>query len=247
MLIIWILLFVSGVYFLFRIFDELINSNSKLSNFRIYLYLSGFAVYCLIQIFLKNEVVMSFLFTLVVAFAPQGIRRFIKSKRHVLIRDNIVSILDELVLRLRVGGSLRESIAQTSQRREGLLRLVLDEIYTSIIYPKEQNSHADPLVANLIEELKAIDKSAAKSVQQLQSLRSRYKTEERFRRKSGRALAQVRAQSFILSILYFCLLVGSAWYFGFRTHAWLYLISFVLFALGLLWVYLGGRSLKWKV
>lgn len=247
MFVVWIVITIVGAAFLLKTIEEIFRIRSVPYRFRIYLYFIAVAVYLGVQFCLENHLALAGIFDLFLMFGVGVFRSLVKWRRRTALQHSTVSILDELVLQMRIGGSLRESMASLIQRKTGLLRLGLEEIHQALVFPAFDLTNSEPLIALLANEFRAIDRSSTKSVHQMQNLRRRFKTEERFRRKSGRALAQTRAQSLILSVLFCCLMCCSGWYFGWQNYAYVYLIAAFVFSLGLIWIYVGGRRMRWTV
>jgi len=81
----------------------------------------------------------------------------------------------------------------------------------------------------------------------VKALRRQLKLMEDFRRRSGQVTEQMKMQALIVTALYLGLLFFVIKQFGFKNHQSLILISGFIFLIGLLWIFLIGRRMKWKV
>ena len=105
--------------------------------------------------------------------------------------------------------------------------------------------YPDKEIENFVGDLICIHQSS-NPLRRLQHLQRKVRIERDFRAKSRRVLLQVRLQSTILSLFYIGLLVWTFVSYG-KQYLNLILISFVLFCIGLIWIFKTGRTMKWSV
>lgn len=105
--------------------------------------------------------------------------------------------------------------------------------------------HSSPELRLLINHLIEVRKSP-QSLDRLTELQKKMKTETDFKRKSSKALLQLRWQSFVLTGVYFCVfgLSFSSYQFSYPKIMG---TSLLFFMLGLYWFSKIGRNIKWSL
>lgn len=180
-------------------------------------------------------------------FTPFFLMIYNQFSRQSAFRDQILPFLDELVLKMRAGRSLRESLKEIHANASSPAP-DLAEIPGLICFP-EKNS-AFPLLIEaqeLLNELKKMDQSRARVAEKLRAYRQKEKMLAKFRQKSSQVTGQVRAQAMVCSFLYFGLLAWTLWdlegaLFSPPVH-----ISLLLYCMGLIGMILVTRSFRWKL
>ncbi|MES2963436.1 MAG: hypothetical protein V4760_06065 [Bdellovibrionota bacterium] len=105
----------------------------------------------------------------------------------------------------------------------------------------------DPFVREFVDELALIDRHPHLAVRRLETFRDKIEIEESFRRRSGQVLARIRAQSSVMTGLYLAVSAFMIAKFGWSANAKLFAIATTSFGIGAIWLWCGGRNLKWKV
>jgi hypothetical protein len=175
--------------------------------------------------------------------SPRLIERHLERK----LKRSVVTILDQLLLTVQTGASLRSAIKSHVERERGWRHYELMKAYSQLILVDEAASLSSEVLRDLFEELKWIDQSRTRVLEQLKSLRWHYKVQEDFRRKSVQVAQQTRIQAFVVSCLYVALLAFNIFHFGFLENIKLILASLFLFSIGVVSVFILGRRIKWKV
>jgi hypothetical protein len=177
---------------------------------------------------------------------------FLKSLPHFfsrylenLIQRHTLRMLDHLVLGVQSGQSLRTSLHMLSAQESSLLRIPLQNLAHAIGYENSPVNLGSMALKKLYEEISRIEKSQSKCADQLRALRKQIKTMEDFRRRSGQVTMQIRMQAVISAVLYAALLLFMITQFSFSENRALILTSGVLFAAGLVTVFVIGRRTRW--
>ena len=168
-------------------------------------------------------------------------------RRSRAFRRALFEVLTLISLKMKAGRSFRQSLAEVTNESDAKLRTKLSEIASDVVFSQQTSDDVDPFVAEVIEELIQIDKSPHAATRRLGVFRDKLRIEDDFRRRSGQVLARTRAQSLVMSGLYLAILIFMSCKFGFRANLNAIGLSILLFMFGALWIWLGGRSLRWKV
>lgn len=196
---------------------------------------------------LREHLQMALALLLFLHFAPFFLMIYNQFSRQRAFRAQILAFLDELVLKMRAGRSLRESLKEI-HANEAVLSPDLSEIPGLICFP-EKNS-AFPLLTEaqeLLNELKKMDQSRVRVVEKLRAYRQKEKMIARFRQRSSQVTGQVRAQAFVCSLLYVGLLVWTIWSDPTQLFSMPVRISVSLYFLGMLGIVFVARSFRWKL
>lgn len=172
---------------------------------------------------------------------------FIEFQRKNQFRMEIISALDAILLSIRSGNSLRESLAKilTMDTRYGYY---IREIISLILLRQSFNFNSrDKIMEKFYIELKNADQSSHRVADRIKSFRYLLKMEENFRQKSRIATMQARAQSLVVSFLYFGALIYDFIIFSKNLDKKVILLSLILFTAGTFWIWNLGRRHKWTV
>ena len=170
------------------------------------------------------------------------------SRRARNFQRDALALMTILILKMKSGRSFRHSLIESTQECESHMRAKFSEIASVVAFSSQaQTAQSDAFVSELIDEFRVIDQQPHSSLKRLMVFREKIRVEDDFRRRSGQVLARLRAQSFVMCGLYLAVFVFMVTKFGFRANAQALLISVMLFAIGVIWIWLGGRQLKWKV
>ncbi len=185
------------------------------------------------------------IFAPVAAFAIMLSLIIVKRSRD--FQNAFAESLTMTLLKMKSGKSFRQSFAETISESESGLRTKLAEVGSVVVFSQQKPEiTSDAFVSMAIDELVAIDRQPHSSMRRLILYRDRIRMEDEFRRRSGQVLARIRAQSFVMTGLYFAILGFVVWKFGWLQNIRIVAVSSLLFTLGSLWIWLGGRRLKWK-
>jgi hypothetical protein len=206
------------------------------------------ALILLLNSLLREHLLAQFFLLVCLFLSPLFLTRIIFSRRERQVLKNFVSILDLVVVRMRIGSSLRESLLATSADQPHSTQFLLREFVTLLSFDRpldELVSH--PRLRKNFLELKKIDQQPHRAIERLKSLRRRLQLEEKLRQKSRKALLQARAQATILSILYAALLSYSLCKYGWKNSPRTFAVSLGAFFAGSLWLWQMGRRFRWKI
>lgn len=210
-----------------------------------YLLFAAVLLNLFVSFVLKEVVVAQFLLSISIFLTPLIIPRVQLLLQRRYLSLHFVSILDEIILEMRMGRSFRESFQKCSVSRPDWMRKQFDELLTALAY--RQAFSAPAISEQMVNELREVFGASMKQLERLKSLRRRLKIEMDFRQKSRRALVQVRMQSAILSLLFVPLLVFQLLSRPWDSQGHIILVSCLLFAVGTWWISLAGRKYKWKI
>ncbi len=175
---------------------------------------------------------------------------FIRRKRRLHFLNQRIWILNSLILHARLGRGIRQAISLTSERADFYiktrLRQLLDRLITTTSHSSE-TALIDPLLRDLYDTLRLCEVEPHLTIQRLVSFRQAIEIRETFRRKSDRAVQQLRAQAYVLTALYGGLVSFVIWHFGFTGHERIIVLSMLLFTLGIVVTLRQGRKIKWSI
>lgn len=170
------------------------------------------------------------------------------SRRAMNFRRDVLSALSVVILKMKSGRSFRQSLLETTSECSPHLRAKLTEIINVVAFSQQNKLITrDLFVRELVDEFILIDQQPHASMRRLNVLRDKLRIEEDFRRRSGQVLSRLRAQSLVMCGLYLAVLAFMIWKFGWQRNVQALTISMILFSTGVLWMWAGGRRLKWKV
>lgn len=176
-------------------------------------------------------------------FFPHILRLLLVAK----LRTALIPFLDCVILNLQAGKSFRFSLQLSVEMQSGWVRHQLAEVCESLQMSKNVIAMKSALLKDLRDELVEIDQSQVRCVEQVRALRRSLKMQEGFRRRSGQVTQQIKMQAIIVTLLFFMLLGFVIMQFGFKAHStWIFLSS-IIFLIGLTWIFLMGRRMKWTV
>jgi Flp pilus assembly protein TadB len=177
-----------------------------------------------------------------VLFQLQELRRKVDFER------NILSFLDSLIVRLRAGQSLKVSVQELGQNFKGPSRFYFQEIGSLLSFSAaERKPSKDRLFDETARELIDVHKTTHRSVEKLKAFRRKVKTEQEFRQKSRQMTLQVKAQSFILSLLFVTLVLYTMFSYDFIEIQKVLCVSLGLFGFGLVVSFRVLGRFKWTV
>jgi Flp pilus assembly protein TadB len=239
-----ILLTTLGFVFAHRILSSSLQ-NIGLSNLRsrIFLILALLMIFFFV-IWSLQPMFLWFFFGIIfilLRFLPHFFSRY----QEKLIQSQMLRLLDQLILGVQSGQSLRSSLVTMTRQESSLLRVSLENLVHAIVFENSSAGLKSESLKNLFEELSRIEKSQSKSADQLKSLRKNLKVLEDFRRRSGQVTLQIRMQSAISALLYAGLLFFMITQFGFYQHRGLIVASATLFFGGMVTVFVIGRKFQW--
>jgi hypothetical protein len=163
------------------------------------------------------------------------------------INKHTLRIIDQLVLGVQSGQSLRSSLHALTAGESSLLRFSLQNLLHAIAVENSSEGLQSRQLKNLFDELSRIERSQSKCAEQLKAFRRHIKTLEDFRRRSGQVSLQIRMQALVSAALFAGLLLFMVTQFGFSSYRGLILTSSTLFLIGLVTVFVIGKRAKWNI
>lgn len=163
-----------------------------------------------------------------------------------LIQKHLLRFLDQLVLGVQSGQSLRTSLQSLSAGESSLLRIPLQNFVHALTFENSANGLRSNTLRSLFGEMNRIEKSQSKCADQLRAMRKQIKTMKDFRRRSGQVTMQIRMQAAVSAVLYLALLFFMITQFGFYPNRRIILASAILFGAGLVTVFVIGRRNRWN-
>lgn len=176
-------------------------------------------------------------------FFPIILRIFLNRK----IRKTLIPYLDLVILNIQSGKSMHVSMREATEIQEGWMKNQLKEVHLYVFSEGASPPAKSALLKRFSTELHRIAHSQSKYFEQLKALRRELKMQEDFRRRSGQVTQQLKAQAIIVTALYLALLAFVILQFGFKENRQIVLSSVAIFKVGLFWMFMIGRRMKWKV
>lgn len=244
---VWMLQTMLGLFFLNRIIQSklffVVADESKLKSAT----MQWSFIYLLCVWFLKNYNLIHLIVNISLPFFVYLLRSIFLMQAKNFFRENIVNIMDQIIMCMRSGRSIKEALVLVSVDCDEFEKFQLKEILNFLNFPNESLKSSNLLTLELQKELHFIQNSPAKSVDQLKSLRQKFKIEKNFRRKSRQASLQSHIQSLIMGFLYVSLFLYLFFQGNLLNNFKYILFSFVLYIFGATMSFFIGRKLKWKV
>jgi Flp pilus assembly protein TadB len=170
------------------------------------------------------------------------IRRIYFEKR---MHESLLGLLDEVILSMRSGHSLRITLEIVGNRHPGLIGHIFIEIARRL----EHGSGSDGLHGislELMTEFARAHQSNVKIIDQICLYRRTCRIKSNFRRKSGQVTAQTRMQSVLTCVLYAPLL-GFYIFSVQQPFSSRLFLSVGLFSVAQVWIHFGSRRVKWCI
>lgn len=244
----WLSFLVSYIGFLvlLRMNSLIINSigtsEKKLSVFVLFfsLILSFFA-----EVFAFSSLFTWMIVTFLILVSPFA-TIYLKKTREKQLPQRCLICLDQFLLVLKAGGSLRAAIEQIESTERSWFKPFMGELKRSIQY-KSQAQTNSKWFKSWSKEILEIETSQVKTIDQLEALRRQIRSELQAKKKISQVTSGPRFQAWFMSALF----IGLNFYSlgsGFdKKIAPLLILAWILFISGILLTLLLMRSIKWKV
>jgi len=172
-------------------------------------------------------------------------------RRDRCVVESLDEVLSRLMMRMKEGRSLAVALELVVNEIRPSLRPRWHEIARSVSFSPQKNAIAMELksirLAEIANELRRVDQMTRSQLIELERWRARVRTERAFRRRSVQAMAQVRAQSIVLSVIYVLISTFSVTAFGWMATKTPFQISLPIFIVGLFVIWRSGGRVKWSV
>lgn len=183
----------------------------------------------------------------VLHLAPPLLMLFNHHVRRRRLLAKRLRFMDELLLKMRTGKSLRESLKEAALQKNFSDSRDLVELPSFLeVQTNFSASHLLPEAREMLAEFVKWDQTQVKTIEKLKAYRFQVRQTEKFRQKSRQVTEQVKSQALVCAFLY----VGLLLWTGSRSPEDLFttpvLLSLPLFLIGLGAFFVIGRSFKWK-
>ncbi|MEO0336756.1 MAG: hypothetical protein AAF202_10190 [Pseudomonadota bacterium] len=170
----------------------------------------------------------------------------LKEKR---FEDHICDLLDTVALKMSLGESFRSAFHSSVELQKGTqFSKECLKLYRSVTFPQQNGAdfHSVSLY-HLVLDLRHIGAIDFGAIEALKSLTHHQKMLSGFRRKSGKARAQVLIQAWILTGVQIALTFFMCSIFGFKSTLPYFICSSVLMLLGHCISHRLGRRIRWRI
>lgn len=174
-------------------------------------------------------------------------RKIIVWRLESLIYQAFQVMLDELILGVQSGKSVVESLEMILRFRSGWEFYVWRELYDVVRKKKVLETISSAKKREIFLEIVTICSTQSRVLDQLKSLRHFVKKQNEFRRRSGAVTQQMRAQSFLLTIIFIGCCIFTTKKYGLFEHWKLLFLSSILFLSGMLLQFLILKRQSWKI
>jgi Flp pilus assembly protein TadB len=196
----------------------------------------------------RSHIVALWIIQFVIFLSPWWLVMLVQVYREKIIHDQMLPILDSMIIFMRSGASLRSSLDRCMESGRPSVTMALKQFRLSLEYRKNRQAMSDnPKIHLFFDEIQSVDELTHRQVERLRALRRRLLIESKFRQKSRQATIQVKAQAWIMAVMYLLLLLYICHEFGFWKNSGLIFLSSVVFLVGFLLVLKMGRSYQWKI
>ncbi|MBL7689534.1 MAG: hypothetical protein JNJ49_15965 [Bdellovibrionaceae bacterium] len=196
----------------------------------------------------------------VLVFVSTG---FLIYSRRRTFEARVDELLVSLLFLMKQGNSMRSALDIVTQQSSPTMRVHVRELTRAVVFSQQESELElpeksskddrnsprswlfDRSFARLVSELRWIDRESPTPVRSLNDLRERLRNETKIRRRSGQATAQTRAQSIVMTLLFVALAIFSMSFFGTSEVVRWILLSAPLFIVGSIWIWRGGRRIRW--
>ncbi|NQY99639.1 MAG: hypothetical protein HRT45_03100 [Bdellovibrionales bacterium] len=169
--------------------------------------------------------------------------------REKRFEEQVVDVLMNLSLKMSMGESLKSAFkAQLRNQSADDFQRLLQKLYHSVTFPQQNKREFNSNRLNrLSSELCYVSTVEYGAIQALKNVIHTQKLLSDFRRKSGKAKAQVLLQAWILTGIQLALASFMISIFGFSKVLPFLAVSMLLMVLGHLCSFYLGRRIKWRI
>jgi Flp pilus assembly protein TadB len=237
-----------GLIIVFRMSELLIHHHFVPSTQRKNLLLIAFVGEIALEVTLKTLPIAHWIVLFALFLTPGMLFQLQEMRRRDDFERKIVSFLDSLVVRLRSGQSLKESVQELGRNCSGPSRFYFQEISSLLHFSAvDRKNSKDRLFEETLGELLDVHKTTHRSVEKLKAFRRKIKTEQEFRQKSRQVTLQVKAQASVLGILFTALVFYTLHTYALVDVQKVLCISVGLFVFGVFVCFQILRRFKWTV
>lgn len=229
---------------------QIVSQTKKISELQlIFPYLRHDSVVCSIQLIVilcfwlvRNSNLLTLLLLFCISL-PLILKKLLFSYWIQLqFQKNILNFMDLLLIRSRSGIGLRTSLSLTGEKAPPFFKKLSEALVEGLdLSPFEIKPFKW-----FAPELSRILLNSSRAIEQLSSTRKVIKILVKFQIRRNQALYQARAQAVGISIMYALLIAWRASEGQLSTLKLEFQLSLAFFGIGLIWLCLLGRKIKWK-
>lgn len=154
--------------------------------------------------------------------------------------------LCDVLFLMKAGFHFRQALRMSNRNQRWILATKIQFLIKCLEHPSQESYSLPHFWKNAREIFLLIDESPQSRIPFLDSYREELQRVEKFRRKSRKALFQVRFQAATMTFLYVVLAIWLSFQNTFKISAVVILISFTFFIVGIAWMLLQERSFRWS-
>lgn len=189
-------------------------------------------------------------FILIILAQIIGIRLIVATlvRRRLKIAEfEVCGFVNEIIVEMRAGSGFQTAFSTASCHQSDFLKYQLSLLGQSFLNARLSVNLPSKFLQQAFQEIFEAHQVAHNAISRLMALRHRIRVMSDFRRKSGQATAQVRAQVLLMVGLYIATVLFMAFQIGLETIKMELSVSGMLFLMGGIWMYRIGRRHKWKI
>ena len=164
---------------------------------------------------------------------------------------DFLRFLSMLILKMQIGHSFKGAIEAVIEDGQWIQRSLLIHIYENVVFTqKEELSNSGPFarfIGQIVEEFIRVQNNQHQAIDRLCNFRKKMQSELFFRRRSRQIWIYFGNQLLLLSGIYLLIFIYVLKEYGFQKFSNVFLVSFALYFLGCITVYIIGRTKKWRI
>lgn len=177
--------------------------------------------------------------------------------RNSAFENQMEKWISNLIMRMRRGYSLVGALEEEARKNTSANRIRMLAIARAVTFSPQKSGNQMPKQLKkevltrrdreIAKEFCRINSCASHQIAELDRWRLLIREKRIFRRRSVQAMAQVRAQSMLLSLVFAAISIFSTFAFGWSSVRGAFEIAFPMFLIGSFWIWRGGRRVKWTI
>lgn len=169
--------------------------------------------------------------------------------RELHLQKTLPHFVKNVVLQMKIGMSFRASLQSAiAFEKSEFNKRIFEKIYEDVVFTQHTKGiFYSQMLLKVVRELKSIDESPSSALQRLENLYSWLKIQSEFRRKSGKILARMRAQSIVVMALFFAVVIFVGNIFGYSSLKTYLSVATAMMLVGTIFTFVIGRRMKWKL
>lgn len=235
-----------GYWFLYRTL-KVLKAKSYFPNFLLIGFIFLYTLGCIAVFLFFGTSVLFFLwiygFSLLVGGVERGFAIYKRKKFYIII----LSFLNIVILKIQMGESFRASLIYATGRFTGHIRSQLEHLLQYIVLMHEPSPKSySKSILDFVKGLQFAEKNPHRALETLRHYHSSLIFTNNLKQKYIDVLYQVYAQTIIMVFLFLCLLSYVLHNYSFSKHVFLISLAIILFIVGVIFVLIYGKKLKWN-